>query len=298
MINDFNFEKTVNDELSLPLAIQIEITEECNFRCPFCYNNSGISTQRDFPIEKWKSFLYELRDLGGVFQCGFSGGEPLLYKEELLELMQIVHEDHAGLVLLTNGYYLDKTYVDKLCQYNWYWIQVSLDSYRPDIHDKIRGKRGSFNKAIEALRLLKCAGLPAAISTVICKDNIDDIDGICRIAYTLGIDLVMFSPVLPVGRAFKNKYLELDYSLQKKLDVSVEKAAKKFSDRVLVKSAQPYKEQIQNISTVPPYGVLIRPNGDVKTDCLSHHIVGNVFDTPINIIWRRILKDERWRIYE
>lgn len=288
--------RTYNDscDLSLPLAIQIEITERCNCRCPFCYNNSGIAQKDKVPFTKWKELFYRLRELGGVFQYAFSGGEPLLYKKELLELMDIAHEDHAGLMLLTNGYYLDSAFIDKLRRYDWYWIQVSLDSSRADIHDEIRGIKGSYKKAIDALHLLRLAGIPTAISAVINQRNIDDIEGICQIGYELGVDLVMFSPVLAVGRALKNPQLVLKGDMKCKYDVNVRKSIENHKHHLLVKSAQPYEVQIEKIDNVFPYGILIRPNGDVKLDCLSQRIIGNVFDTPIEIIWQKTLEEGGW----
>lgn len=284
--------------LSLPLAIQIEITESCNFNCPFCYNDSGIRHEIALPIEKWKNFLYYLKDLGGVFQCAFSGGEPLLYKNDLLELMDILHSDKTGLVLITNAYFLDHAYIEKLCNYNWYWIQVSLDSYQPNVHDSLRGVKGSFNRAKKAIELLKYHRLPVAISSVICNKNISDIDGIVKLACDLHTDIVLFSPVLPVGRSVANSFLQLDSVQLLNYSQEIEKVMEKYSSQILVRSAQPYDEQMRNNSLNPPFGILIRPNGDVKIDCLSQNIVGNVFQTPIDVIWRTIMKEERWKTNE
>lgn len=284
--------------LSLPLAIQIEITDVCNFNCPFCYNDSGIRNDKSIPIEKWKNLLYYLKDLGGIFQCAFSGGEPLLYKNELLELMDILHSDKTGLVLITNAYFLDQIYIEKLCNYDWYWIQVSLDSYRPNVHDSLRGVNGSFDRVITAIKQLKYHKLPVAISSVICNQNINDIDGIVQLAFDLHVDIVLFSPVLPVGRTASNSYLQLNKLQVLNYNKEIEKVTKKYSSQILVRSAQPYEEQMRNSNVNPPLGILIRPNGDVKIDCLSKEIVGNVFDTPIDILWRQLLEEERWKDYD
>lgn len=280
-------------DLSLPLAIQIELTESCNFKCPFCYNDSGIRQRNNICIERWKDMLFYIKKLGGVFLCVFSGGEPLLYKKELLELMNILHDDKTGMVLITNAYYLDEEFVKKLCKFDWYWIQVSLDSSISKVHDEIRGVRGSFNKAIEAIKLLKKHGLPVAISSVICSRNITDIEGIVQMSSDLKVDCVLFSPVLPLGRMALNTELQLDEKQKGDYDLAIEKVIHKYSKKILVRSAQTYEEQIQNRKLFPPYGLLIRPNGDVKIDCLSEIIIGNVFDTPIDEIWNKVKKEVR-----
>ncbi len=290
---NIGFEKPV--DLSLPLSIQIEITELCNFRCPFCYNDSVIRKREKLPIEKWKKFLYELKELGGVFQCAFSGGEPLLYKDEILELMEILHYDHTGLMLITNGYFLDRIYIEKLCKFNWYWIQVSLDSYKPNIHDELRGMKGSFNKALLAIKCLKDFGLPVAISSVICSKNICDIAGIVKLAYELQVDIVLFSPILPVGRTVFNPQLRLNYGQLIEYEKAIKDVVKEYSSQILIRSALSYEEQVKGNSLMPPFGLLIRPNGDIKIDCLSQEVVGNVFQTSIDVVWRQILNQERWK---
>lgn len=288
------FENMVS--LSLPLSIQIEITESCNFKCPFCYNDSGRKNNKVIPINKWKKMLLELKEAGGVFQCAFSGGEPLLFKDEILSLMDIMHGDNTGLILITNAFLLDQFYIEKLCRYNWYWIQVSLDSYKAVTHDCLRGIVGSFDKAIAAIKDLKKFGLPVAISSVICNKNVNDIKGIVQLACDLKVDSVLFSQVLPVGRSVLNSYLELDKNQKIKYSSEIEKAIKKYSSQILIKSAQSYEEQLHSINLDPPLGLVIRPNGDVKTDCLSTKIVGNAFDTSISNVWRQVLEERRWEV--
>lgn len=288
------FENMVS--LSLPLSIQIEITESCNFKCPFCYNDSGRENNKVIPINKWKKMLFELKEAGGVFQCAFSGGEPLLFKDEILSLMDILHGDNTGLILITNAFLLDRLYIEKLCRYNWYWIQVSLDSYKAVTHDSLRGIVGSFDKAIAAIKNLKKFGLPVAVSSVICNKNVDDINGIVQLACDLKVDSVLFSQVLPVGRTVLNSHLELNKNQKIKYSSEIEKAIKKYSSQILIKSAQSYEEQLRSINLDPPLGLVIRPNGDVKTDCLSTKIVGNAFDTSISNVWRQVLEERRWEI--
>lgn len=273
-------------DLSLPLALQIELTERCNFKCPFCYNNSGIRKESDIHLEEMKRILFDLKALGGVFLCVLSGGEPLLYKDELLELMDILHEDKVGMVLITNGYFMDEEFVKKICKYDWYWIQISLDSSIPIIHDEIRGVEGSYSRAINAISLLKKYGLPVAISSVICDKNVDDIEGIVKKAVEHNVDCVMFSQVFPVGRTLLNPKLQLNLMQKMKYNRMINKVTKKYSAKVLVRSAQPFNKQ----KNVPRYGMIIRPNGDVKIDCTSEQVVGNAFLSPIKYIWDDIKK--------
>ena len=59
-------------------------------------------------------------------------------------------------------------------------IQVSIDGSRAEIHDASRG-RGSFEKALRGLRLLKQAGLPVTSRVTINQHNVGDLEGIAEL---------------------------------------------------------------------------------------------------------------------
>ncbi len=86
---------------SVPIHVQIELTERCNHQCTFCHNhckerreaipNFDFTGTRDFPLERLKCLLEELK-IAGTKAISFTGtGEPLLYADlpEILELLCI-----------------------------------------------------------------------------------------------------------------------------------------------------------------------------------------------------------------
>ncbi|MCX6774831.1 MAG: radical SAM protein, partial [DPANN group archaeon] len=106
----------------------------------------------------------------GVFQIGFTGGEPTLRKD-IVELAKYVCKNGCVFNLTTNGWFLDEELVSKLISAGMKQCQVSMDSHIPAIHDALRGK-GSCEKVMKSIQLLKSKGVAVGIDCVVSKNNI------------------------------------------------------------------------------------------------------------------------------
>ncbi len=86
-----------------------------------------------------------------------------------------------------------------------YSINISLDSSNELIHDKIRGRTGSFKDVINAIKNSLNAGLLVSIYCVVAKHNIDDLDNIYEFATNMNVHEISFYEIVPTGRWFKNE---------------------------------------------------------------------------------------------
>ncbi|NIN93231.1 4Fe-4S cluster-binding domain-containing protein, partial [bacterium] len=59
-----------------PLFVQIDCTNSCNLRCRHCVTSGGDPKKQELSTKELIGLIRSLGDLG-VFQVGFSGGEPL-----------------------------------------------------------------------------------------------------------------------------------------------------------------------------------------------------------------------------
>lgn len=277
--------------LEYPLVIQVEITDKCNLKCEFCYNNSKSSNCTNILDNiDFKSFLNDVFKFGGVFCWIISGGEPLLYKKSLLSFLSDLNNDHSGLVMITNGYYLDENFAKKISSYNWYWVQVSIDSSIPETHNKIRGVNDSFEHAVMAVKHLKKHNINTVISSVISDKNIDDIENLVKMAIRLNANGIIFSDVKESGRAKGKNKVYLSNNNKNKYSNEIKKCQKKYGKDIMIKSAQ--LDNVINNSGDLRMGFLIRPNGDVKLNCLSEKIEGNIFKQNFFELWEKIKKGD------
>ena len=85
----------------------------------------------------------------------FCGGEPMLNMEEWFDLTAHARRNGLRILSVTHGGFIqtlemaERVIVDGPDE-----VSISLDSPNPDVHDRMRGVPGSFDRAVNALRLL------------------------------------------------------------------------------------------------------------------------------------------------
>lgn len=116
---------------------------------------------------QWASILDRLN----INRVHIVGVEPLLYPE-FDELMHLIKTNHRFIYITTNGWLANK-WQDTIVEYVDL-ISISIDGIGKT-HDTIRGVRGAFNRAMNAVDDMKAAKKKVRVSCVICPDNIDDL---------------------------------------------------------------------------------------------------------------------------
>ena len=86
---------------AMKLKVNLHITNNCNYRCRYCF--AHFNNPQDIDLAQWKAVVDNLKSSGMVSHVNFAGGEPLLYRG-FAELLRYTHED-AGMdcSVITNG---------------------------------------------------------------------------------------------------------------------------------------------------------------------------------------------------
>jgi len=146
-------------------------TPGCNLRCPYCHNPGlvqDIDRSSLLPLEEIKAFLKKRAGvLGGVV---ITGGEPLIYSEDLCELAEYIHSLGLLVKLDTNG-----TLPGELSRFPADFIamdfKTSLKRY------KLMGSLPEMEKKLkESLSYIKASGIHHQIRCTVHPDwiNLDD----------------------------------------------------------------------------------------------------------------------------
>ena len=146
-----------------------------------------------------------------------TGGEPLIRKD-LFEVMGYANGLGFPWGMVTNGYLVDKQVTRKMKETGMSSIVVSIDGLGKT-HDGLRQKDGSYEKAIEAVKILaKVDSIKALqVTTTLNKNNFDELEKMYETFLGLGITSWRVMNIDPIGRAEKNKDLLLADEQLKKL---------------------------------------------------------------------------------
>jgi radical SAM family uncharacterized protein len=133
----------------------------------------------------------------GVLIYGFEGGEPLLRRD----LPEILAEAHKRFYtsLVTNGWLL-KQRIHEIGDHLEF-LFVSLDGIG-SLHDKLRGIKGSFDRAIIGIKAARDYGTKVAINSTITRENIHQVEQMVRLAESLHVG-INFQPAYDYSTADK-----------------------------------------------------------------------------------------------
>lgn len=102
-------------------SLYLEVTRRCNMDCDHCMR--GDAQNKDLDIRALRPFFQTIKSIRTI---GFTGGEPSICPEKLLETLEIVKEYHIPVFAIdvtTNGKTLPDTFLMALIQ----WYAYCLD---------------------------------------------------------------------------------------------------------------------------------------------------------------------------
>jgi len=173
----------------IPVALQIEVTSNCNLRCRMCPLTSGTSSSGispgDISDATWSQLLPLARRARQVFVSGF--GEPFT-SLRCLDLLHQLDNEAIRTTLVTNGVALSAKIASVLASMDHLvHINVSIDSPDPGIYRAIRG--GSFQRAWRGLaNLLEVVDASrVTVSSVAMQANLESLADFPALLATLGV---------------------------------------------------------------------------------------------------------------
>lgn len=172
-------------------------------RCPYCSNPLELTARREeLDVAVWRRVIVEAAELG-VVQVGFSGGEPLLYAG-LDALVETARREGMYSNLITSGVGLTPERASGLRRAGLDAVQISLQADEATVADAIAGARVHGAK-LAAAAAVRSAGLPLGLNVVLHTGTIDRIDGIIRLAESLGAIRLELANVQFYGWAHANR---------------------------------------------------------------------------------------------
>lgn len=211
--------------LEKPIVLQFPVVDICNSACQMCRIWKNKKSDDITPEQLRRGLQNPLySEVTGV---GLNGGEPTL-RNDLAELALVLFEELPKLrsaSLITNAYNYQEV-IERIGEvgevvrtHNGYFdVMVSLDGYG-DMHDRVRGKPGNFERAQKVIDFVLTSPLVhnVRIGCTIIKENVyglADLFEYCQlrglyIKYRLGVPhqrLYTQNLIEPYALNFEEKY--------------------------------------------------------------------------------------------
>lgn len=139
-------------------------TEACNCRCTYCYQDFQLGRMRPAVVRGLKRLLASRADGLEQLEISWFGGEPLLARDVIEEVMTHVHELAAtrplqvSASITTNALPMTRPVLARLLQLGVRTYQIALDGVAED-HDRRRvlagGKGGTFARIWENITAMR-----------------------------------------------------------------------------------------------------------------------------------------------
>jgi heme b synthase len=175
-----------------------ELTKRCNLRCAHCRAEADDSL---FSGELDTAAALRVVDDIAAFAnpiLVLTGGEPL-YRADLFEIARHAVSKGLRIALATNGTLIDAGTARAIREAGFSRVSISIDGSGAASHDGFRGIPGSFDLALQGARLLREEGVEFQFNTTITRRNVDEIEGVLRLAEERGAKALHVFMLVPVG---------------------------------------------------------------------------------------------------
>lgn len=307
-----------------PTKALLFMTYRCTSHCKMCTiwrYGKKLDSQKELSLEDWKKCIDKI-GFKNLKSIELFGGDSLLRKDVTIPLIRHIKtiNKNINVELPTNCNLVDRETAMDLVKAGVDRLYISLDG-PIEIHDKIRGKSGTYSNVykaikyfVEAKRNLGSFTPDIIINCTISSNNVDNFEKIIPIVDNLGADMIDFEYVGEFKKEnIRNTkvngivptpfYINLSssillnreqaYLLKKKIE-EIKESAKKLKIKI-------YTSVIDSLSivnlidgTIPNKKcylcrnwVTIDPFGNVM-GCFhyNNYIFGNIKDLQFSSIWK------------
>lgn len=158
------------DRASLaPVHVVWEITLACDLKCSHCGSRAGKVRPRELTTDECLDLVRQLARLG-TREVTLIGGEAYLRKD-WVEIIREITDNGMQCTMQSGGLHLDEKRVREAAAAGLKGAGISIDGLE-ELHDRLRGVKGSYEAGFRALRLLKEHGIPTGVNSQITSETI------------------------------------------------------------------------------------------------------------------------------
>ncbi len=201
-LNDF---KPVGQDYNRFNNVIIAITKKCSLQCDHCFEWNSLNKKETLTTEELVEIVLKLQN-EGVSEIQFSGGEPLLKVDRIIEILNAANKKLTSFWIDTSGFKFTEENARRLKNAGLTGVFVSMDHFDPALHNKFRGFKDAFFWAETAVKNALEQDFVVCLSVCITREfaSHEFLKEYMEMARDMGVAFVQFLEPKAVGH-FKGK---------------------------------------------------------------------------------------------
>ena len=262
--------------------------------CAHCYRDAGCKADEELSTVEAKTLLDQIAAAGFKIMI-FSGGEPLM-RPDILELVRYAASLKLIPVFGTNGTLITQERAQQLLDAGARGMGISLDSLDREKHNRFRSFDGAWEGAVNGMKNCRAVGLPFQIHTTVMDWNQSELEAITDFAVEIGARAHHFFFLVPTGRAasieeeaLRTREYEdvLRRIMIKQQSVPIEIKPTCAPQFLRIASELGIKTRFRRGCLAGLSYCIISPRGKVQPCAYLNMELGDVRETPFDMIWKR-----------
>lgn len=193
-----------DEPLTAPLRVDLALTYRCNNDCGHCYVGGSRET-KELSTSEWECIIEKLHAFG-VPQIVFTGGESLL-RDDLEALVSFAKRRDFITGLITNGRLLTKQRVRALEQAGLDYVQITVESDVPEIHNSMVGCE-ALQQTLAGLSNTVASSVRVTTNTTITTTNVDGVLHTIETLIKMGSSSIGVNGIIRANRGVESKGVE------------------------------------------------------------------------------------------
>jgi Y-X(10)_GDL-associated radical SAM protein len=182
----------------VPVHAVWEITLACDLKCHHCGSRAGKRRPDELTTDECLDLVRQLARMG-TREVTLIGGEAYL-RRDWLKIIREIRDQGMDCTMQSGGLNLTEARIKSAVDAGLQALGISVDGLR-EVHDKLRGVKGSFDAAFKALKAVQKFGISSSVNTQISSLVIPQLRELMELFIDAGAKSWQVQLTVAMGRA-------------------------------------------------------------------------------------------------
>jgi radical SAM protein with 4Fe4S-binding SPASM domain len=186
------------DEQARPIYAVWEITLQCDLACRHCGSRAGHARTDELSTAECLDLVRQMAELG-VMEVTLIGGEAYL-REDWTDIIREIRKFGMSATMTSGGRGITAEKAHAAKEAGLESVSISIDGNEAT-HDRLRGVKGSYQSAFQAMDLMRAAGVRVSTNTQINRLTLPELPELLEALAAHGGHSWQLQLTVPMGRA-------------------------------------------------------------------------------------------------